>query len=151
MSKARMSDIRIPSVRRAFYTGLAGISFSLGVIGLFLPLLPTTCFMLLAVWLASKGSPRFALWIRRHPRFGPPIQAWERERAIPRHAKQLAVALLALSIIVLALTVSALTVRIVLIAGLSMLAVWIYTRPEPLASSSSRLPSKALPTNRPGH
>lgn len=151
MPKARMPEVKVPSLRRVIYTGLAGISFSLGVIGLFLPLLPTTCFMLLAVGLASKGSPRFALWIRRHPRFGPPIRAWEQERAIPRHAKLVAVALLTLSMVVLALSINAVTVRIVLIVGLSMLAVWIYTRPEPLSSSSTRLPSKALTTNRPGH
>ena len=151
MPKAGMPDSKAPSLRRAFYTGLAGISFSLGVIGLFLPLLPTTCFMLLAVWLASKGSPRFALWIRRHPRFGPPIHAWERERAIPRHAKWLAIALLTLSIVILALVINAVTVRVVLIVGLSMLALWIYTRPEPLVSSSTHLPSKAFTTNRPGH
>ncbi|MDW5378131.1 YbaN family protein [Halomonas sp. HP20-15] len=121
----------MPNIRHAIYTALAGISFALGVIGLFLPVMPTTCFMLLAVWLASRGSPRFALWIREHPRFGPSISAWERERAIPRHAKRWALAMLAVSMTVIALSVESLPVRVALIVGLSGLSLWIATRPTP--------------------
>ncbi|MEC9482378.1 MAG: YbaN family protein [Halomonas sp.] len=113
------------------YTSLAGVSFGLGVVGLFLPLMPTTCFMLLAVWLATKGSPRFALWIRSHPRFGPSIQAWEHERAIPRHAKTLAVSLLLVSCAILIAVLDSLLLRGILAVGLSLLALWIATRPEP--------------------
>lgn len=121
--------------RRAAYLTLAGISFLLGVIGAFLPLLPTTCFMLLAVWSASRGSPRFAGWIRAHPRFGPAVQAWESERAIPRHAKWLAGAMLLISMLVLGLTVGALWLKLPLIAGLALVGAWILTRPEPVADA----------------
>jgi uncharacterized membrane protein YbaN (DUF454 family) len=65
------------SLRRAIYIAIAWVGFALGVIGAFVPLMPTTCFMLLAVWAASRGSPRFADWIREHPHFGPAIIAWE--------------------------------------------------------------------------
>ncbi|WP_239495256.1 YbaN family protein [Salinicola halophilus] len=118
-------------MRNAMYVTLAGISFALGFIGLFLPVMPTTCFMLAAVWLASRGSPRFASWIRNHPRFGPPIQSWERERAIPKHAKIMAVCMLSVSCLIIAFTVSLLVLKIALIVGLSLLAVWIVTRPLP--------------------
>ncbi len=127
----------MPHIKRAIYTVLAGISFALGVIGLFLPIMPTTCFMLLAVWLASRGSPRFALWIREHPRFGPSITAWERERAIPRHAKRWALAMLVVSMTVIALSVESLPVRIALIVGLGGLSLWIATRPVPRQSRGS--------------
>lgn len=118
-------------MRNAIYVTLAAISFALGVIGLFLPVMPTTCFMLAAVWLASRGSPRFANWIRNHPRFGPPIQSWERERAIPKHAKIMAVVMLSISCAIIAFTVSHWVVKIGLIVGLAGLAVWIVTRPLP--------------------
>lgn len=118
-------------MRNAIYVTLAAISFALGVIGLFLPVMPTTCFMLAAVWLASRGSPRFANWIRNHPRFGPPIQSWERERAIPKHAKIMAVVMLSVSCAIIAFTVSHWPLKIGLIVGLSGLAVWIVTRPLP--------------------
>lgn len=119
------------SLKRIVFITIAWISFILGVIGAFVPLMPTTCFMLLAVWAASKGSPRFANWIREHPRFGPAVVAWEGERAIPRHAKWLAVSMLGASILVLAFTVAILWLKLALIAGLALLGVWIFTRPEP--------------------
>ncbi|QJQ97080.1 YbaN family protein [Halomonas sp. PA5] len=123
-------------MRNITYLLFAWLCFALGVIGVFVPLMPTTCFMLLAVWSASRGSPRFAAWIRRHPRFGPPVLAWEQERAIPRHVKRLAVAMLAFSMLVIALVVNTLTVKLALIVGLGLLGVWIATRPEPRQSAS---------------
>lgn len=125
----------IGSARRALYLTLAWLSFGLGVLGAFLPLLPSTCFMLVAVWAASKGSPRFANWIRSHPRFGPTVLAWEESGAIPRHAKWLAMAMLGISITVLAFTVSLMWLKAALIVGLVGLAIWIMTRPEPVSSS----------------
>lgn len=122
----------MPVVRRVAFLTLAWVSFGLGVVGAFLPLLPTTCFMLLAVWAASRGSPRFAAWIREHPRFGPAVVAWECERAIPRHAKWLASAMLAVSMLVLGFTVGTLWLKLALIAGLCLVAAWILSRPEPV-------------------
>ncbi|WP_348521305.1 YbaN family protein [Chromohalobacter sp. 296-RDG] len=122
---------RMYDIRKLLFICLAGVSFSLGVVGLFLPIMPTTCFMLVAVWAASKSSPRFANWIRRHPRFGPSILAWERERAIPRHAKWMACAMLIVSMGVIAFTVGSLVLRVALIIGLMGIAVWILTRPTP--------------------
>lgn len=121
--------------RRVAFMTLAGICFVLGLIGAFLPIMPTTCFMLLAVWFASRSSPRFAAWIRRHPRFGPTVTAWEAERAIPRHAKWLAGIMLAMSMVVLAFTVNLVWLKLSLIVGLALLGIWILTRPEPATES----------------
>ncbi|MDR5902383.1 MULTISPECIES: YbaN family protein [Halomonas] len=118
-------------LKRLVLIAIAGISLVLGIVGMFLPLMPTTCFLLLAVWAASRSSPRLAGWIREHPRFGPAVVAWEGERAIPRHAKWLAAGMLVLSMLVLALTVSLLWLKLALIAGLTLLGAWIVTRPEP--------------------
>lgn len=119
------------ALQRAIYLTIAWVSFALGLIGVVVPLMPTTCFMLLAVWAASKGSPRFAAWIREHPRFGPAVVAWEGERAIPRHAKRLALGMLAVSMLVLLLTVALLWVKLALLGGLTLVGLWILTRPEP--------------------
>ncbi|WP_106477256.1 YbaN family protein [Phytohalomonas tamaricis] len=121
---------RSPFVR-SLYIALAALCFALGLAGVFLPLLPTTPLMLLAVALASKGSTRFALWIRANRFAGPAITAWEQEQAIPRRAKVTAVIMIVISAVVMALIIEALWLRIGLLAGLSTIALFIVTRRSP--------------------
>jgi uncharacterized membrane protein YbaN (DUF454 family) len=59
------------------------LSLALGFVGIFLPLLPTTPFVLLAAFFFSKGSKRLHRWLREHPRFGRYVRDWEEEQVIP--------------------------------------------------------------------
>jgi uncharacterized membrane protein YbaN (DUF454 family) len=68
----------------------------LGLAGIFLPLLPTTPFVLLAALCFSRGSRRCETWLLTHPRFGPMVLDWRARRAIPRRAKQLATLMMAI-------------------------------------------------------
>jgi uncharacterized membrane protein YbaN (DUF454 family) len=56
--------------------------FGLGAVGVVVPGIPTTPFMLLALWAFSKSSTRFHDWLYSHPLFGPPLQDWERHGVI---------------------------------------------------------------------
>ncbi len=67
------------------------VNVVLGVIGAFLPGLPTTVFLLIALWAFSRSSLRFHSWLWNHPRFGPPIRDWHTYQVIPKKAKWLAV------------------------------------------------------------
>ena len=62
----------------------------LGMIGVVVPGMPTTIFLIIAVWAFSKCSIRFQRWLWEHPQFGPPIQAWHQHRVIPIKGKILA-------------------------------------------------------------
>jgi len=73
------------------------ICVGLGLIGAFLPLMPTTVFLLIAAWAFAKSSPRWHQWLRQHPRFGHLVCAWEEHHAMPRRAKRIAWATLGLS------------------------------------------------------
>jgi uncharacterized membrane protein YbaN (DUF454 family) len=76
--------------------------FCLGAVGTVVPGLPTTPFMLLALWAFSKSSQRLHDWLYSHPVFGPPLQQWRSHRVIPGKAKLLAVATMVASFIYLA-------------------------------------------------
>jgi uncharacterized membrane protein YbaN (DUF454 family) len=76
---------------------LAGaLALATGIVGIFLPLLPTTPFVLLAAFCFTRGSTRCERWLLQHPRFGPLVRDWREHRAVPLRAKQLATVMMAL-------------------------------------------------------
>ena len=109
----------------------AGMLFlGLGLLGVLLPILPTTPFLLLAAWCFARSSPRLHGWLLGHRLFGPPIRNWEENGAISRPAKRLAAgsmaAVFALSV-VLGLPWKALLAQGVLI-GIG--SAFVLTRPD---------------------
>jgi hypothetical protein len=88
---------RSPRVRWALFC-LGWFFFALGVLGTVLPVMPTTPFMLLALWAFSRSSERFHHWLRHHRIFGPPLQRWDRDRVIPLWAKVVAITSMAASL-----------------------------------------------------
>jgi uncharacterized membrane protein YbaN (DUF454 family) len=75
--------------------------FSLGAVGTVVPGLPTTPFMLLALWAFSRSSERFHNWLYNHRVFGPPLQQWHEHRVIPAKAKLLSVSMMTASLVYL--------------------------------------------------
>ncbi|NDY91560.1 DUF454 domain-containing protein [Ideonella sp. TBM-1] len=73
------------------------LALALGVLGIFLPLLPTTPFVLLAAFCFARGSARWERWLLSHPRWGPMVHDWRHHRAVPLRAKQLATVMMTLS------------------------------------------------------
>lgn len=69
---------------------LGWLLFGVGFIGVFVPVLPTTPLMLLALWCFSRSSDRFHDWLYTHKHFGPPLQLWHKHRVIPLAAKLVA-------------------------------------------------------------
>jgi uncharacterized protein len=77
---------------RRVYLVLGFIFIALGFVGAFLPVLPTTPFLILATTCFARSSPRLENWLLSHPRFGPTLRAWRERGAIPLKAKLLALA-----------------------------------------------------------
>ena len=115
--------------------GLGWLAFVTGIVGIVLPLLPTTPFMLLAAALFARSSPRFHRWLLAHPWFGPPIVDWQQHRGIRRHARRRAVVFILLSFSVSLAVVPLLWVRLLLIAIMVILLTWLIRLPvlEPVA------------------
>ena len=82
---------------RGLFVALGILALALGVIGIFLPVLPTTPFVLLAAACFARGSQRFHRWLLDQPTFGPIVREWEQYRSIPYRTKLTAVVLMTLT------------------------------------------------------
>jgi len=86
---------------KAMYCSIGWFFVGLGLVGVILPVLPTTPFMLLALWMFSKGSRRFHDWLFNHRLFGGPLQKWQAHRVIPLPAKLCSTSMMLLSFIMM--------------------------------------------------
>jgi len=116
---------------KAAYFSLGWLFFVLGVIGAVLPVMPTTPFMLLALWAFSKSSERFHNWLYYHRFFGPPLQKWTQYRVIPLPAKIVSISFMSISFVYM-LVFSPVPVWLkLLIAALMLYGAWfILTKPS---------------------
>lgn len=72
---------------RYVYLALGLLMVALGIIGAFLPVMPTTTFLIIAVFFFARSSPRLEAWVLNHKQFGPPVRNWQENRAISRKGK----------------------------------------------------------------
>lgn len=117
---------------RTIYMMAGLLMTALGIVGAFLPLLPTTPFLLVAVWCFSRSSPRLEQWLLNHRTLGPPLTNWRREGAISARTKVFAVSLIVASYAFFFYRTqpSALLAAVVGLV-LSCSALFILTRPLP--------------------
>ncbi len=120
-----------------FLWRIAGlISLVLGVIGIFLPLLPTTPFVLLSAFCFSRGSQRLHDWLLAHPRLGPPILEWRDHGAISKKAKWMAAIAMLLAFLIAWIGGAPKEALMLQVAVLVAVAVFIFTRPAPPADEA---------------
>lgn len=115
---------------RSLYLSLGLASLTLGGLGIFLPLLPTVPFFILAAFCFSRSHPNLERWLMEHPTFGEPIQIWRQSGAISRRGKKAAIAAFAVSAtfgFMLAPSPWAYIPPVVGIIG----SLWIWSRPDP--------------------
>lgn len=131
-------ELRLKTSRttRMAYLGLGWTFFGLGALGVFLPLLPTTPLMILALWAFARGSQRFHVWLYGHRIFGPPLQRWHHHRVIPLHAKIAAVAVMAASLLYM-IYLTDLSTTAVALSGAFMAGAALY-----ITSRPGRVPEK---------
>lgn len=116
-------------LRRKLYWGGGLISLALGIIGAFLPLLPTVPFIILAAFCFARSNPVWEEKLLSHPRYGPHIRAWREKGAISRRGKWAATAAfifsIALGFILLEMPWSFIPLGVAIICG-----SWLWSRPE---------------------
>lgn len=112
------------------WRALAAVTLALGAIGVILPGLPTTPFILVAAWAGAKGWPSLEQRLLDHPRYGSMIRDWRDHRAVPRRAKWLASALMAGSVAVLWVSPAPDLIRWLVPVCLVLVGCWLWTRTE---------------------
>ena len=125
------------SYRKLGYFIVGWISLALGVLGIVLPLLPTTPFVLLSAFCFSKSSARFHQWLLNHRVFGPLVKDWQRHGVIQLKAKILAtvsmVAMISVSLYFVSIPAVYVASIVLMMSGV---LVFIWTRPsKPLGES----------------
>ncbi|MDH3309671.1 MAG: YbaN family protein [Gammaproteobacteria bacterium] len=117
-------------VRLVFF--LLGLGFvALGVAGIFLPVLPTTPFMLLAAACFARSSERFYRWLLNHRVFGATVREWQQHRSIPRRTKWVAIITMATTLAVsVVYFVPHAELQVVLVLFGVALAIYLYRIPS---------------------
>jgi len=124
--------------KRIVFLGLGWLFFGLGVVGVFLPVMPTTVFMIMALWAFANSSQKLHSWLYTHSKFGPALQQWDRERVIPIHAKIAALGGMLISLIYVTLFSGAPPLAVAAaVAFITFGAVYVISKPSRTAEAVS--------------
>lgn len=126
-------------MKRAIWVGLAYAFMALAAAGLFLPLLPTTPFLLLAAFCATRGSDSLRRRLYEHPRFGPMLEQWDERQAVPLSGKLLSAAGLIFAGWMGFGRIESVAGRVVLVVCLVAISAYVWSRPAPVEAAESEL------------
>lgn len=130
LAPAPLDKPMLPAPVRWLLLALAVVCLALAIVGIFLPVLPTVPFVLLAAWAASLSSPRLSRWLDNHPLFGKPLNEWRRHGVVRRRAKWAATIAMAVSASASLVLLRAHWAALVMVAGMACVLVWLWRRPE---------------------
>lgn len=122
----------LPRPLRILLLVFAVLCLLLGIIGIVVPGLPTTVFILMAGWAAARSSPRFNAWLEHHRLFGPMLRNWRAGGYVSRRAKWSATVMMAVCAVILFLTTPVPWLAEGVTAFLALLLTWLWHRPEPM-------------------
>lgn len=129
-------------MQRIVLLSLGWLAIILGALGIVLPLLPTTPFVLLAAWCFARSSPRFHHWLLWRSPFGRYLRHWQQHQAMPPGAKGRAIALILVSFAVSIWLVKILWIRVMLGVMLCVLLLMMWRIPVVAESPDDRTPPR---------
>jgi uncharacterized protein len=116
-------------IKRPLYLAAGWLSFGAGTLGIFLPLLPTVPFMILAAFYFARSSPQLEARLMNHPRYGPHLVAWREKGVVSRKGKIAASFAFALSIVI-GLAFMRLPWSLIPPITAAICLTWLWQRPE---------------------
>ncbi len=121
----------LPAPMRWLLQAFAVLCLVMGAIGVVVPGLPTTVFILMAAWAAARSSPRMHAWLWRHRLFGPMLRNWADGGRVSRRAKWSATILMALCAVILFETSAPRWAATTACVCMACVLTWLWLRPEP--------------------
>ncbi len=117
-------------MKRICLIGTGWTCVFLGTLGIFLPLLPTTVFLLIAAWCFARSSEKFHNWLTDHPKLGPFIEVWKSGNGIPPHTRNRILLTLWLCLAVSAFIVGKLWIAATLFVIGTLVSIFIFHKSE---------------------
>lgn len=124
-------------IHKPIFFSIGILSLSLGYVGIVVPGLPTTVFILISAWAFSKCSDRFTFWLENHKLFGLMILNWKTYRGLSRRAKKLALSMIVPTFALTIYYAFSLVGDIIFGSFGLGLCLWLATRPEPPIKSAN--------------
>lgn len=125
-----------PGAPRALLLPIGFLAIALGAIGVVVPGLPTTPFVLVAAWAFARSSRRAERWLLGHRVFGPIVRDWRANHAIGLRARVSASILMLAALVVFHLSIGEITATAGLALVLTLVSIFIWTRPYPPPDSA---------------
>ena len=123
-------------MKRMILISLGWLCVSLGFIGIFVPGIPTTIFLIIALWAFTKSSKKLRNWLLNHKRFGPILNNWQQHKVVPRRAKILMVVLMTFASILFYYSLQNLYLTIGLVIILVLVAIYVISLPSKIPENS---------------
>ena len=123
-------------MKRTILISLGLLCVGLGFVGVFVPGIPTTIFLIIALWAFTKSSKKLRHWLLNHKRFGPILSNWQEHKVVPRRAKILMVVLMSLAVILFYYSLQSLILTIGLIIILVSVAIYVISLPSKVPENS---------------
>lgn len=123
-------------MKRTILISLGWLCVGLGFVGVFVPGIPTTIFLIIALWAFTKSSEKLRHWLLNHKRFGPILNNWQEHKVVPRRAKILMVVLMSLAVILFYYSSQSLILTIGLIIILVSVAIYVISLPSKIPGNS---------------
>jgi len=123
-------------MKRLVLISLGWICVSLAFVGVFVPGIPTTIFLIIALWAFTKTSKKLRYWLLHHKRFGPILSNWQEHKVVPLRAKILMVTFMILSVILFHYSLQNLYLTAGLIVILGFVARYVISLPSTVPDNS---------------
>ena len=117
-------------MKKLILIGLGWLCVGLGFIGIFVPGIPTTIFLIIALWAFAKSSEKFHKWLLNHNRFGPILNNWQKHKVVPKRAKVWMVLLQISAVLLVHILINNLFFTIGLALVLILVALYVISLPN---------------------